>query len=113
MEINEIQERVESAIVNWQELERMRRSPFELTNGAKNLIVQLIVNIEKDPSPYWEEVDSDAVQKFAIATLPNVLLEIILRYRYVDRRQTTISSWEILHDISRALDKWCPIPKDI
>lgn len=113
MELSEIKEGVESSIAKWLELERMRQRPVELTNGATKLIVQMIVNIENDPSPYWEKVEPDAVQRFAISTLPNILVEIDQRYWHYHREQKIVSSWEILHDISRALDKWCPIPKDI
>jgi hypothetical protein len=113
MELSEIEEGVELSIAKWIELERMRQRPLELTNGAKKLVVQMIANIEKDPSPYWESVELDAVQRFAISTLPNILIEIGQRYRRFNREQKIFSSWEILHNISRALDKWCPIPKDI
>lgn len=113
MELTEIEKGVESSVAKWLELERMRQRPLELTNGAKKLVVQMIANIGSDPSPYWGSVELDTVQRFAVSTLPNILVEIGQRYRHFYKEQQIVSSWEILHDISRALDKWCPIPKDI
>lgn len=113
MELNEIDDGVRSSINKWLELGRMRQRPLELTVGAKELVVQMIVNIQKDPSPYWERAELDAVQRFAISTIPNILADMDQRYRHSMREPKVLSSWEILHDISRALDRWCPIPKDI
>lgn len=113
MESSEIKEQVKLSIAKWQQLERMRQSPVKLTDGAEELIVQMIVNIEKDPSPYWKSVELDAVQRFAISTIPNVLIDMDRRYLRIRMKREDISSWEILHNISRALDNWCPIPKDI
>ena len=93
MELDEIEKGVELSIANWLELERMRQRPLNLTNCAKKLVVQMIANIEKDPSPYWENVDLNAVQRFAILTLPNILVEIGHRYRRFYKEQQIVSSW--------------------
>lgn len=113
MELDEIEVGVQTSVRQFLALQEMKKHPLELTNGAINLIINMIVNIEKDPSPYWEAVEVDAVQRFAISTIPNVLADMNNRYKRDRWDKYSVSSWEILHDISDALNKWCPIPKDI
>ncbi|SDI01008.1 hypothetical protein [Nitrosomonas sp. Nm132] len=115
MEISEIEERLDAAISQWMELTERQQQPFRLTNGAKQALVQMVINIEKDPSPHWADVDLDSVQRFAISIIPNILVDMSNGYgHYQSRwRKGKISSWEIWHNISSALDRWCPVPKDI
>lgn len=113
MEIYEIKEEMDVAINKWSELAKRQQKPLRLTSGAVEALIQMIVNIEKDPSPYWVDINYDSVQRFAISIIPNVLVDISHwngRYRW---QKQEVSSWEIWHKISRALDKWCPVPKDI
>jgi len=115
MELDEIKKGVQTSIDKWLEFERMSQNSLELTKGASELVVQMIVNIKDDPSPSWKEVELelDSVQRFVISTIPNILLDMNREYRSFNWKQQKVSSWEILHKISDALDKWCPIPKDI
>jgi hypothetical protein len=109
----EIDQEVTSAINKWIELSVHRGRKLELTSGAKALIVQIIINIKQDRSPYWAKVDYDSVQRFAVSIIPNILVDMNNRYDLYRLGKEQVSSWEILHNISDALDKWCPIPKDI
>lgn len=115
MERNEITEQVDIAINQWTELQTRQKRPISLTNGAKQAFTQMIVNIEQDPSPYWVIDDYDALQRYAISIIPNILSDMRRGLHNYRSRWTKIevSSWEILHRISPALDRWCPVPKDI
>lgn len=113
MHIGEIHEGVSYGIMRWSKSAELAGGGFRLTSGAEQLIVQMLVNIEEDPSAYWQEIDPDRIQRYVIEILPNILAEVDRPTRRKNREHRPMSSWEILHNISRALNKWCPIPKDI
>ncbi len=116
MEISEIKSELELAINKWRGLVDLKQKQLILTDGAVEVITQMIVNIEKDPSPYWADIDTDSVQRFTISIIPNIMIDMSYRYHRHHRHhwhKQKVSSWEILHNISEALDKWCPVPKDI
>lgn len=79
---------------------------LKLTSGAVNAVVQMILNIEEDPSSSWQQIESGAVQQQIVNMLPDILRDFI-------DHPGRISSWEIWHNASRLLDSSCPIPKDI
>lgn len=115
MKEREIEEEVGLAIRKWEQMLEQQNRKLQLTPGAKSTLTQMILNIEEDPSPYWPEVEYDSVQRFAISLIPNVLIDMsfsrhLFRYRW---RHDKVSSWEIWHNISMALDRWCPVPKEI
>lgn len=113
MNISEINEEMQNAINKWSQLAERQQRPLTLTQGAKEALMQMIINIEKDPSPYWADINHDSVQRFAISIIPNILVDMSHwrgSYRWP---KSEVSSWEIWHNISSALDKWCPVPKDI
>lgn len=115
MEREQVVNGVRASLQQWTEISAPVRQPLRLSDGAESLIVQIILNIQDDPSPHWDSAnDLDAVQRYVIAILPNILMDEQYRYRirsiYEPRK---ISSWELLHHISDSLEKWCPIPKDI
>lgn len=112
MNQDQIYQGVRQQLELWSGISRYRGRPHELTEGAVRLLVQLISNIEYDPSPQWRDAEYDSVQRYVISILPNILVDIDGQFGrpWVAQR---ISSWELLHGISPALNRWCPIPKDI
>jgi hypothetical protein len=80
---------------------------------GEETLTYMIQMIELDPSRRWEEFNADAVQKYAVSIIPNVLNEIVRRngYYFGNAKVGVITSWEIWHGISGVLDQWCPIPK--
>lgn len=113
MEISEIEEEMKIAINKWSELVERQQRSLTLTSGAIEALTQMIVNIEKDPSPYWADISHDSVQRFAISVVPNILADMSHWHGRYHWRTQKVTSWEIWHGISAALDKWCPVPKDI
>ena len=114
MESNEVYERVSVEFKKWTELQRMRGWEAEISGGAVEAISQMVINIEKDPSSSWRDINTEETQMYAIFAVPNILNDIFLRYPRGrgPRNLAKITSWEIWHGISNALDSWCPIPKD-
>ncbi len=83
-----------------------------LSEGAFELIVRVIRNIETDPSPTWARYDPDEMQRIAISVLPVAYRHLGYKYR-IEERKVQISSWEVLHQMSGLLDLLCPIRKDL
>ena len=113
MKISEIEKEMKMAINKWSELAERQQKSLRLTSGAVEALTQMIVNIEKDPSPYWAEINYDSVQRYSISIIPNILVDISHRNRGYRWKKEEVSSWEIWHNISMTLDKWCPVSKDI
>lgn len=113
MDIEQIRRGVYEGADKWAQMGRLRGGEFRLTEGALELVVTMVDNIRRDPSPVWAAHEYDAVQAYVLAILPNILADIGASYRWRNRLPPIFSSWEILHGISEALEKWCPIPKDI
>ena len=114
METYEIRDQVSEAVTSWRNNLPLRRRELEISQGAIDALSQMIVNIQDDPSGYWVEYESDQMQRQAITIIPNVLNDIFLR-KYPRATQSIpnkITSWEIWHGISHALENWCPIPKE-
>lgn len=112
---SEIHENVSNKLAKWGKQQKIKGWMPEFSEGAINSVSQMIINIKEDPSSYWIDVDTTEIQAYAITVIPNVLNEIFLRFRRGGRfyeKNTKITSWEIWHGISDALDTWCPIPKD-
>ena len=116
MENNEIIDLVHEEFEKWQSsMELMEWRP-EFSEGAVKAIGQMVINIVEDPSPSWMERESpEMLQRYAISIIPNILNDITRRFPYSKRlipmRINKITSWEIWHGISDALEQWCPIPK--
>ena len=103
MDRAEIQVGVERAV---------RRRGLVLTQGAMNAVVQMILNIAEDPSPYWRvEGGLETYQQQVINKLPDIL--IVLRRNQRRELSGRLTSWEIWHNVSELLAQYCPIPKDI
>lgn len=118
MENQEIRKEVQTIIERWSYFQNRNRLEVNFSEGAVLFIFQLIVNIKEDPSDFWrnKEIDYDAAQQLAISLLPNALNDIIRRNNQltvVKSREVRITSWEIWHSLSRVLDNWCFMPKDI
>lgn len=114
MDAQAIRRAVSESIELWRSTLPSSSRDFLLSPGALNALVQMIVNIQDDPSVYWREHDPDQAQRRAINVIPNALNDIFLRGRRnaAPRIPAQITSWEIWHGLSRALEVWCPIPKE-
>ncbi|GLQ51293.1 hypothetical protein ACFFJT_08825 [Dyella flava] len=112
MNLEEIEKGVRQEVQKWSELSEYRREPRVLTEGAVRLLIQLVENIERDRSPHWRDFQYDDIQRYVVSIVPNMLVDID---NHLSRgwKSREISSWEILHGISFALTRWCPVPKDI
>jgi hypothetical protein len=113
MNREEIEKGIGQALDQWRALSVLRRQPRELTGRAFSLLVSIVDNIQHDPSPLWRDYEYDGIQRYVVSAMPSILIDIDNRLGYRQRNMTQISSWEILHGISFALERWCPIPKDI
>lgn len=116
MKIEQIQDGVYEGIEKWSQMARLRGRDIQISKPAVDMLVTIIGNIERDRSPGWNVQEYqylESIQAYVISILPNILVDMENSYRWRQRERATVSSWEILHNISEALDKWCPIPKDI
>jgi hypothetical protein len=118
----EINNKVKDQLELWTILQKKRNKNIVFTKGASDLLCQLIENIEIDQSNHWiiDGGDFVSIQEYAISLIPNALNDIY-PYPYKNRRgynfgnifndNYTISSWELLHSITKILDSFCFIPK--
>ena len=114
MENKELYELVSNEFNKWIERQQMLGWKPEISEGAVEAICQMIINIKKDPSSSWRNIDAIKTQKYTITLIPNILNDLFLNHRNNFRPLALkkITSWEIWHGISNVLDSWCPIPKD-
>jgi hypothetical protein len=114
MQTHEIRAQVSEAVTSWRNNLPFRRRELEFSQGAIDALAQMIVNIQDDPSGYWIDYEPDQMQRQAINIIPNFLNDIFLRKfpMVIPPIPNKITSWEIWHGISRALESWCPIPKE-
>ncbi len=113
MDREDIQRAVSNEAEKFYEFARRQNRHIRLTPGALAALGQMVENIDADPSSHWMRVDSDDIQRQVIFLLPNILIDMFARWPRRADREWLISSWEIWHNLSPVLDKWCPVPKDI
>lgn len=116
MDIEQIQRGVFEGVEKWSQMARLRGREIHLSRPAVDMLVTIIANIERDRSPSWDVQGDqylDSVQAYVLSILPNIFADMEHSYRWRSRDRATVTSWEILHNISGTLEKWCPIPKDI
>jgi len=113
MNREEIQRAVSEEAEKFSRFARHQDRRIQFTSGALAALGQMIENIQADPSIHWKRIDGDDVQRQVIFLLPNILTDMFSRWPGRSDRELLISSWEIWHNLSPALDKWCPVPKDI
>jgi hypothetical protein len=117
MNRDQINKQVNDQIDLWLSLQKKRQVNVEFTNGATDLLCQIIENIEADKSTNWNynTEDFNTAQEFAISLIPNALNDIYPYrrgwYENDFSKGYTISSWELLHSITNILDRLCFIPK--
>jgi hypothetical protein len=113
LKLKEIENELSNQIDNWNARGGYSRRPLSFSKGARETLAHIISNIDKDPSPYWRmsNITTDSLQHHAILELPKILNLMYRKNKW--SRLEVISSWEILHDISSALDKSCPLSKGI
>lgn len=112
MENNEIHHDVSHAVEAWQQMRRLLPRPVETSKGLIETLSFMILQIAADPSRTWREHNTDAVQRYAISVIPNLLNEVAAHYRFRRGNVSVITSWELWHGISPMLDKFCPIEKE-
>ena len=70
----EITERVNSEVNYWKDQQLKNGYKVNISDSATNFIVELINNIENDPSTYWKlNDDYNTFQSLAIAIIPFLL----------------------------------------
>lgn len=129
MEQRKIISQVNEQIDRWIKSKKSLGVDVNVTDGGRATLCHIIESITNDPSPTWQlkkiELSVDSVQETFLDALPNMLNELLfVRLPYYDHRQwritrleslkktsVTISTWEILHQISDILYSWCFIPK--
>jgi hypothetical protein len=84
----------------------------ELSPGARELLVTVIANIERDPSPAWMLRNADEAQGRAIAFIPVALSRVAERAYFRGKNGTPrLTTWEMLHESSNLVQMLCFIPK--
>ena len=119
MDYSEIERKIRSSVKNMVHSRGGIEQRIEFSDGAIEILTQLVVNIEKDPSSFWQvnSYQSESAQRRSLKLVHEVLKEILQNYNFIKNVKgsgyVNISSWEILHGISRPLKSLCFIPKDI
>ena len=115
-----IREQINSQIKGWLRLQNNIGREWSISPKAIDFIVEVVENIQEDPSSTWqrENFNFEASQELAISLVPNALNDIIGngRLRGYGRRRIMdgkITSWEIWHSLSRTIDNWCFVPKEV
>lgn len=117
MEKEIIKEKVNEQVNQWTILQSKIGMEWYISSKAIDLMTELIENIKEDPSLTWNKnLDYENSQEYAITLIPNMLNELIQGGNRVIKRKRTITdgkltSWEILHSLSKTIDKWCFVPK--
>lgn len=117
MEENQIREAVNSRIENWLNFQEKRANRrIEITEKAKDFIIEVIQNIKDDPSKYWLiDNNYESLQVVAIQLIPKALSRSVRNNRldwYSDNQVITISSWELWRSLSTLIKNFCFIPED-
>jgi CheY-like chemotaxis protein len=100
----ELISRVYSKVESWQQQSKHK---VKISENAIRLITIVIQNIGDDPATSWKMQEHPSIyQNQAIEKLPCILNDLT-----ANTNSTTLSSWSILHRISRILDDYCPVPK--
>jgi len=117
MEKTLIKIKIEQEVQKWIEINKIREREIKISSSALDFIVEVINNIEKDPSRNWKEqkFDFDYYQMQAISIVPNALNDVMrgrdlrrLRYGEIE-----ISTWDIWLSLSDIIRNWCFIPRDV
>jgi hypothetical protein len=114
-----IREKVVLEIEKWMIAQKEIDLYISFSSKAVDFLCLMIENIEEDKSQFWDyhPLKNDAAQQFAITLIPNALdeLKILSKFgkNYKENGDVKISSWEIWHSLSRIIDRFCFIPKDI
>ncbi len=117
MNRDQIKKQVNEQVNIWLFLQKKRQVNIEFTIGATELLCLIIENIETDQSISWDynNVNYNTDQEYAISLIPNALNDIypFRRNKFESDlgKSYTISSWELLHSITKILDRLCFIPK--
>ncbi|MCH7408954.1 hypothetical protein MM239_06080 [Belliella sp. DSM 111904] len=113
-----IREQVNRQIKEWIRLQNELGGEYSISPKAIDFVVEVVENIQEDPSSTWqrENFNYEASQERAISLVPEALNDIIAYGRlrsYRRRRDRKITSWEIWHSLSRTIEKWCFVPKEV
>jgi len=112
MNESQIIELVSYEIENWEAKMSQRKIYARISPKAKKFIVELIENIQDDPSEYWKlKTSAESVQSLAIGRIGEALDLIIRQKRLMFQHEINISSWELWNSLSRILVRFCFIPE--
>lgn len=107
-----IREAVDREIHRWLRNQVAANRPIGLSPDARELLVTIIANIERDPSPIWVLQNTDEAQDRAIALIPVALNRVAERaYSSNERDSPQVTTWEMLHASPSLVDMLCFIPK--
>lgn len=118
METNQIRQSVQDEITKWTNLQSRNDVRVNFSKRAINFIVEVVENIELDPSENWRKQDNfnyNSAQEFAISLIPNALNDVskYKNWKYQKKKEKiTITSWEIWQSLSEIIRIWCFIPKN-
>ena len=111
----DIRDKVQRDIVKWEDFQRYRELNVRLSPKAVDFLCTLVDNMETDSSQIWRKGNFNNSQEYAIQLIPNALNELLIRNRRLGKKnvETLITTWEIWHSLSRLIDVFCFVPKDI
>jgi hypothetical protein len=84
------------------------RTGIDVSHSAQQLMEDLTSAIEFDPHPSWPR-DQSVLSRFAHSAFVADLLQTIAKEEHVEHMVTT---FDIVHFLSRHLDSLCPIQKE-
>lgn len=110
----ELNIRVSKEIERWTYEQRDLGKRIEFSENSKNLIVEIIQNIENDPSRFWvRQRNLEFAQERAISKISDALNMLLQRSNRLQNRDFDIylSPWEIYMNLTPILIEFCFIPE--
>ncbi len=87
-----------------------KRTGIEVTDSARNLIALLLSAVEKDPHPFWK-ADEEDLSSGAQQLLGELPLSLLRAARHT-RAEGQLTTYQLMHWLSRNFDFLCPFEKD-
>jgi len=115
MNNQDIREKVQKEVMKWEDFQKFRELNIRLSPKAIDFLCSLVDNMETDSSQSWRIGEFNNSQEYAKQLIPNALNELLIRNRRLNRRnqEIVITTWEIWHSLSRLIDIFCFVPKNI
>jgi hypothetical protein len=110
----EVRTAINAGVTNWLNTQKLANKSRSVSSGAVSVLVHLVNDISENPHPAWEGYNVENAQEFGITLIGNVLNDIDAYKRFSSsRHRETITAFDVWHSVSRIVDRWCFIPKDI